>query len=404
MYSSENGLAYTASSDASISFFDNALNAYLGSRADTPDAIAALLHADPEMPMALCFRGYLLKLAGHPRFRSGIDTCITRLRLLHTKNERESLHVEALHAWVTNDLNKAKDLFEAILRDYPTDVLAIRLVHYLHFYAGDAVGMRDSIARVLPHWREADTFYGFLIGAYAFALEESGQYQEAESYGMQAINHNQADIWAAHAVSHVFEMTGRYQDGVEWIETMTRQWDDINNFRFHLHWHRALFHLGLNDEASALAIYDDTLVPVVEDDFYLDLCNATSLLWRLELIGVDVGARWDGLLEISRNHIHDDELVFASLHYLMPLARLKDKAGCRAFIQHLKKWSQDDSTQASVVEEVGLPLAEALVEMSSGQRSKAKDLFKSVRHTTIKIGGSHTQRDLFDQLRHYSAG
>lgn len=48
---------------------------------------------------------------------------------------------------------KAADVWEDILVDHPTDMLALKFAHDAYFYMGAQVPMRDSVARVLPYWK-----------------------------------------------------------------------------------------------------------------------------------------------------------------------------------------------------------------------------------------------------------
>jgi hypothetical protein len=55
---------------------------------------------------------------------------------------------------------KALDTWEEILALYPTDVTALKFAHDSYFYLGYQDQMRDSIARVLPHWNDTMPLYG----------------------------------------------------------------------------------------------------------------------------------------------------------------------------------------------------------------------------------------------------
>lgn len=48
---------------------------------------------------------------------------------------------------------KACDTWEDILVDHPTDMLALKFAHDGYFYMGAQTQMRDSVVRVLPHWK-----------------------------------------------------------------------------------------------------------------------------------------------------------------------------------------------------------------------------------------------------------
>ncbi len=86
----------------------------------------------------------------------------------------------------------------------------------------------------------------------------------------------EADIWAAHAVQHLFEMTGRPRDGIVWTEGASKSnWRECNNFAYHALWHRCLFLLELGDVERVLELYDREVRPASTDDL-LDISNAVS--------------------------------------------------------------------------------------------------------------------------------
>lgn len=389
----------SGASAAGVRALDDAVNSYLASRADTPAILQRALAADPEHLMARCLMGYLTRLAGDPANAA-------RARTLHETLRRqvddgaasawERAHVEALGLWLDDHLHALMAHFEALLNRYPTDILALRMLHYLYFYDGDAPRMRDSIAARLGAFT-GHPAEGYVKGMLAFGLEEAGDYADAERFGREAVEIESHDIWAAHAVAHVMEMQRRSADGIAWIQQLRPRWQAANNFRFHLFWHEALFHLSERNVDAALALYDHDVAPAVDDDFYLDLCNATSLLLRLEAHGCDVGDRWLPLARVADGHCRDTELVFASLHYLMPLLKT-DHASAGTLLAELEHWARRDTTQGRVVRDVALQVAAFLAAHNAGDRARAAGHFEAFRHDLHRIGGSHAQRELFHIL------
>ena len=224
--------------------------------------------------------------------------------------------------------------------------------------------------------------YGFLLGMYAFGLEESGEYEKAENYGRRAVEHNSEDAWSVHSVAHVLEMTERHEEGIRWVSGLESGWSSVNNFRFHLYWHQCLYHLERGEFADVLRLYDAQVVSDIESDFYLDICNASSLLWRLEMFGVDVGGRWQRLATFSNAHLDDSDLVFVALHYLMALAANGDTVSATKLVDHLRQWSALGTTQAEVCVEAGVALAEGLCQalpLALGARRcvRAREMFRS---------------------------
>ena len=385
-------LDYTCANTESVNKFDDVMSAYLGARANVPDLLGALLDDDPNMPMAICLQGYLLKLAAHPKLEPNLQSFLARANGLTKINRRETLHVQALNAWVEHRDGDALQHLETILAEYPADICALRVAHYLHFYRGKGEAMAESTARVASAYDEHSNHYGYYLGMHAFGLEESGELDQAEVIGRRAAALNPADLWAVHAVAHALYTKEDYKAGIDWLRKHEAHWQGTNNFRYHLYWHIALYYLQQQDFKSALAIYDTELVKSLSDDFYLDVCNNASLLWRLEHRGVDVGDRWHEIAEIAKHHTDDRELVFASLHYLLALHRTNASELTVAHAS-LTEWSEQTNDQGLVCEKVGLHVWSELANGSSKTLNRGP-----WQDELYLVGGSHAQRELFTEL------
>ncbi len=348
--------------------------------------------------MAVCAKGYFAKLFGSASFAKRAEAASQELDQLLGRvatSEREQQHAAALRAWTKGQLGEATGIWERILLDHPLDGLALRLAHFMHFYSGDGRRIRDAMARTLPRWPQTHPDYGFLLGMYAFGLEEAGDYGKAESYGRRAVERNPEDAWSVHAVAHVMEMTERHGEGVAWVEGLEEHWSVVNNFRFHIYWHQCLYLLELGDFDQVFRIYDEQVVSDIDSQFYLDICNAASLLRRLEIFGLDVGDRWQRLAEVSRTHIDDSELIFVTLHYLMALIANGDEAEADAMVEGIGRWGSFQTTQSKVCREAGLSLAKAMRHAKRGEHTQAVDAIEAVRYAMDGVGGSIAQRDVF---------
>jgi tetratricopeptide (TPR) repeat protein len=395
------GYPVTAATPEAVQRLDHSVEGYLGFRADTGDRLKEALASDPEMPLAHCLRGYFMLLFGQ---RAYVPRAVKSLGAARAAaaaagiTPREAQHVAALRAWCAGNLAGAVACWETILLDHPRDILALKLAQYGTFYLGDSEELRDSVARVMHAWDDGVPGVGFVFGCYAFGLEESGDYAAAERFGRRAVALNPADIWAAHAVAHVMEMQGRPRDGIAWVTEHAGQWGACNNFAFHVLWHRCLFHMALGQHETVLALYDREVRAESTDDL-LDISNAVALLWRLEQAGIAVGNRWAELAERSLNHVDDHLLVFGDLHCLMALAAGPDADAAGRMIDSMRRYAcRSDETEAAVMAGPGLALAEAILAHRQGDFTRAVDRLLPARRAIRRVGGSHAQRDLFDEL------
>jgi hypothetical protein len=248
LVSDAHGNPVTTSGPGPATLLDDAVTAYLGFRKDTGDRLKAVFVADPDLVLAHCLRGYFMMLFGQramvPRAQRSLEAARAAAQTIGV-TPREAAHMAALAAWVAGDFAGATGRWEAIAAEHPRDVLALKLAQYGCFYSGESKRMRDVLALALPAWDAAMPGYGFVLGCHAFGLEETGDYAAAERTGREAVERNPADIWAAHAVAHVFEMSGRPQEGAGWIVHLEGHWRECNNFAYHALWHRCLFLLEL---------------------------------------------------------------------------------------------------------------------------------------------------------------
>ena len=401
VFCDQRGVPYTAASQEAVDCFDATINEYTHFGTDTGERLKNTLAADPEFPMAHVLRGSFMQLFCVPALTEKAKQSLANAReaaVSRGADAREQHHIAALDAWIAGDLNRAIEHWESILLDQPLDMLAVKLSQFTHFYLGDSRRLRDSIARILYAWEPHVPGHANVLGMYAFGLEESGDYQSAEDTGRLAVEKDPADPWSVHAVAHVLEMQDRRRDGIDWLRGLESHWNASNNFRFHLWWHLALCHLELEQYDEVLHLYDSEFRREPSEE-YLDICNATSMLWRLDERGVDVGSRWTELAEISATRIHGHGLIFPDMHFMLALEAAGDTTGGDGLLRSLEAaGSAAGVTQSRVIDNVGLALAKAIAAWYRGDYKGVVELLLPVRYSLPALGGSHAQRDLFHQI------
>ena len=189
---------------------------FLSHDKDTPASLAQALEADQDFALAWCAKGSFTMLLARAELAAPAHDALARAEAsirVRGATARERLYVEALRCATQGSFTGAIAALEAVLDAHPRDSLAAKLSHSLRFMLGDARGMRESIERVVARAGLDHPHLGYLLGCFAFALEETGAYREAERLGHRALERAPRDAWGLHAIVHVHEMTGRPQTG-----------------------------------------------------------------------------------------------------------------------------------------------------------------------------------------------
>ena len=377
--------------------YDRAIADYYALGGDPVGKLKAALARDAGFGLGATAIAGLFLAGGFRADHAEVQAALKSARAAKRVTPRERLHLEAAETWAEGRLRDAVAVWEEILVDQPTDALALRLAQDGYFFLGAAPAMRDSVARVLPEWRDEDPLTGFVLGLRAFGLEETGDYAAAELCAREALRRNAADVWAAHAMAHVFEMTSRPEEGLAFLGGSREHWRDAHFMAGHNGWHHALYLIELGRFDEALAGFDRHMLPALLKDAGLDRIDAASLLWRLELEGVDVGERWQAVVRQGAPHLHEHTLAFNDLHLALAVARSGDAklaAGLRESLDAYAREGQGDN--ALVTAQVGRPLIEAMLDFSEARYGEAIERLLPLRYEIWRIGGSHAQRDVVD--------
>lgn len=399
------GLDISTDSDAVRDAYDDFVTGFLGYRADVAQRLNTLLTAGPDFALAHTVKGYATMMAFNAALVPAAAAAAAQARALSAgATPRERLHAAALTHWVEADLDAALAAWERVLSVYPTDIMAIKLVHFLTFWLGRKAEMAGSIERVLPAWNQTIPGYSALLACRCFAQEEIGNYALAEPEGRRAVEMDPADLWAAHAVAHVMEMQGRHDDGIAWLQSLAPNWSDGNNLRHHLAWHRALFHLERREFETVLALYDtgfrDLTSPLVEamPDLYIDVQNAAAMLFRLQRQGVDVGNRWDELADKAESRIGDGLSAFTLPHWMLALAATGRGDAAARMLAGLHSFASQPGTVPAIVRDTAIPVCEAIRAHAAGAYDVAVATMRPVLPRLHTLGGSHAQLDVLEQF------
>ena len=237
------------------------------------------------------------------------------------KTAHEMMHMTAIGAAVDGDYAEASRAYDRILAEEPRDALALAVAQLYDYYLGRPQSLLARTTRALAAWTPAMPL-------------------------------NPRDVRAHHALAHVMEMQGRFEEGIRILGARCALWAGAGPVSTHLWWHLALYHLELGRPAVALALYDLRM----QGQALSELIDASALLWRLHLAGVALGSRFKVLASRWAPYAEDAHCAFNDLHAMM------------AFV-------------------------------GAGRWDCAERLLRALPPVAHRIGGSHAQRDVLQLTR-----
>ncbi len=393
------GLPSGTSSAAARACHEHALWQFVSFYGDPFAGFDATIAADPGWGLARIIKAVFILTLTEPKLVPMARDLLGEAEpLMAGAPGHERGHFDAARSALAGRWTDACAQWDALLHDQPRDPLALGAAHLFDFYRGDARNQRARVARVLPEWPDDDPLQPYVLGMHAFGLEECNLYAPAEAAGREALARDARGPWAVHAVAHVMEMQGRHADGAAWLTDRCDDWRD-NGLAVHLWWHLALFRLETLDTAAALALFDAHIAGS-SSAVNLQWLDAAALLWRIQLLGTDVGARWQALAAEWADPIgHAGHYAFNDMHALLALLGSGDIAAAGALlaacIARAEVDTHDDNRQ--MARTVGIPLMQGLLAQASGDAARACALLYPLRPIAHRFGGSHAQRDLIDQ-------
>ena len=391
------GPALTGSDAAAIARYDSALGKLLLLRNDPVAEVDAATAIDPGLVMGHVLKGLLCVLGTEKALLPEARAALALARAAADgATAREQGHIAALAAWIDGRFHDAGACWEQVLVAQPDDVLAMFAAHQGDFFLGQSSELRDRVARRLPDIARGGALEGHYLGMWAFGLEEMGDYRAAESAARQALACEPRNAWATHALVHVMEMTHRVDEGIDFLTSTAPQWADDSFFAVHNWWHLALYHADRQQWPQVLGVYDQH-IRGSDSAVVLDMIDASALLWRLMLQGVDVGDRWQGLVEVWEPQIDRAWYVFNDCHAMMAFVGAGRDDLAQRLIAVLERGAQQPGDNAANTRAVGLPLARALQLYGQRQYLAAMQLLMPIRSIAARVGGSHAQRDLIAQ-------
>jgi predicted Zn-dependent protease len=387
------GLPITANTDATVQGINDFIHGFIAYESKAPNIIPTA-DADPDCGLANAYAAMLWMFLEAPIAPAKAAPYLARARAAAPGTQREAQVIKAIGHWVDGDIPAMLESCDTITTEHPRDVVMLKLAQYHLFNTGDAAGMLRMALKALPE--AADIAYTH--GMIAFGFEQCHLLEDAETAARQAMLLRHDEPWAHHALAHVMLTQGRVAEGAQFLESVADTWQPLNSFmRSHNWWHLALFYLSQGRHQDVRRAYD-THIWGLAKDYSQDQVGAVSLLARMEFAGVDVGDRWVDVADHIALRGKDTVNAFLTLQYLYALGRnarpevdtlmdaIKGRAAGTAHYDHTA-WA-----------EVALPAARGIIAHTKGDWPTAITELGGALPRMSECGGSHAQRDLFEQI------
>lgn len=388
------GNEVTAAGAATVAGVDGFVQGFLAYETKAAQIIETA-DADPGCALANAYAAMAWLFLESPQGAAGARRYLARAEAASSHvTERERITVAAARAWADGDIPRTLALGEQAASDFPRDLAMAKITQYHYFNLGNAPGLLRIASKILPANEDVPHAHGMI----AFGYEQCHMLREAEQAAHAAIRRKRKEPWAHHALAHVLLTQARHDEARAFLNDVKDTWSDLNSFMLtHNWWHLSLVMIE-QGEATRVLEHFATHIWGILKEYSQDQIGAVSLLARLELAGVDVGDRWQDLADHLAPRVHEHVQPFLDLHYLYGLAR----AGRPEAAEMLDSVRAFAPTAPAFVrptwQEVAVPACEGLLAHAHGAHAAAVRALLPVLPRLAEIGGSHAQRDLFEQI------
>jgi hypothetical protein len=362
--------------------------AYLRASASASRSIETLLQAQPDfLPAHLLAIAKLVTAkdaTALPLLARALDGVAP---LERQADSRALAHLAAARAWLARAPLQAAKIYTQLVVETRDDPLSLRLAQSSWYFLGRRANVRCVADHALRTWSPSDAGYDSVLAMAAFGAAETNDGARAEELARRALGAVRSPF-AIHALAHGLAIQDRPIDGARALRALATDWRVGGRMDGHIGWHLALFDLEAGDAHAAFAAFDREQLPAALLDAG-GCADATDLLWRLELAGVDVGARWDTLASAWMRHLEPGFWGFLDVLAGLALQRAGRRAEACALARELALAPRVAGAVTPAV--ATLP---ALAALDAFARGAFADASRGLAKALPRLGGSLPQREL----------
>ena len=228
---------------------------------------------------------------------------------------------------------------------------------------------------------------------------------QAEEAGRRAAGGAARVPWAVHAVAHVMEMQGRFEEGAAWLRQHAADWADDNGFAGHLWWHlgavppRGAGRAGRAAPASMRICQRPRAAGHAAARSTRRRCCGACTCWAT--MCAQRCARSSQAGTVRRRACRPLRLqrpARACWRWLAPASWRAPTPGSRAAPAVRSTPPTRGAANHTMAREIGAAAdARRCWRYARGDHDAAAELMQPARSAAQRFGGSHAQRDLIDQ-------
>jgi hypothetical protein len=363
---------------------------HVARRSRSEDALRQVIDADPVLSVA---HAAALVLSAFDAAAIDTAAAVTAARRGRADHDWERSFTEAALTVHSQGIWPARPSWTRHTRQHPADLLGLSIAAFLTFTSTDP-GADDEALGYVRASAAAVGEHPVLIGYEAMHAQDHGRLDEAHRHAVRALELDPTGFAGGHPLAHVFFEGGDHDRGLAWLDGWLPGTDQEAPFGAHLVWHSALHHLAVGDGEGALERYRHCASRPGAGG----LVDGTSMLWRCQLHGL-VAAGTDPsespVAPMVRPLVDGVPSTFVGVHVALGLATAGDAESLRRFAASAASFSAPGAAELLPGPALGLA---AYVE---GDHAAASDRLLAEESKVARYGGSHAQREVFeDTLLH----
>lgn len=380
-YTDLKGLPVATSSSEALAAYERGVDLFLRWRSGAMEALDTAVACDPSFALAHCTRAYIAWRMGRVDLAAAAhDQAMALADSLH--DDRERLHVQAVHAMQQGDRVVGYDILERVAAEQPSDRVAVRVLGLNYIAQGNYYGGIGLARRSL----EANPGEPQFLTMLGFFLEQSGYNEEGLEMSARSLALDPTNLYTYHAVGHAYQARGDYRNTLETFERAA----SLERYP-HVLWHLAEAQAILGYERMTREYWAST-TPV------LPLFERIELLWRLEVVRHTPSdeAIWQDLaLQGERLLEHGEFLTVWMHHWIgLALARAGEIAKAKQRIAWLRQLPEGPAS--GYWSTLGADLLEGeLAILREDYATAVRLMAPAIAQMHSMGGGSREQKDIF---------